>query len=146
MQRSVTPDPNPGVVPAALRLAQKKALFSRFTRRQEGLPGVALSVCQGLREGLVARLGQQEDADDADECATGKDDVVEEIALLVMELHDGGGEHAEASAGQDQAKTTTPDDSGGDLGAEEDAQVADGVGGEHANDGEGDGEVLVQRP
>lgn len=39
----------------------------------------------------------------------------------------------------------SPDDSGGDLSAEEDAQVADSVGGEHADDGEGDGEVLFQR-
>lgn len=37
-----------------------------------------------------------------------------------------------------------PDHSGGDLGAEENAQVADGVGREHANDGEGDGEVPIQ--
>lgn len=144
MERSV-PNSHSGVVPAALRLAQQEALFPRFAWVQEGLPGVALSVCQGLWEGLVARLGQQEDADDADECAAGKDDMVEEIALLIVELHDGSGEHAEASASQDQANTTAPDDSGGNLGAEEDAQVADGVGGEHANDGEGDGEVLVQR-
>ena len=37
-----------------------------------------------------------------------------------------------------------PDHSGGDLSTEEDAQVADCVGGEHADDGEGDGEVLFQ--
>lgn len=144
MQRSV-PNFHSGVVPAALRLAQQKALFPRSAWVQEGLPGVALAICQGLWEGLVPRLGQQENADDADERAAGKDDVVEEIALLVVELHDGSGEHAEASASQDQTDTTAPDDSGGNLRAEEDAQVADGVGGEHANDGEGNGEVLVQR-
>lgn len=38
-----------------------------------------------------------------------------------------------------------PDDSGCDLSTEEDAQVADCVGGKHADDGEGDGEVLIQR-
>lgn len=38
-----------------------------------------------------------------------------------------------------------PDHSGCDLSTEEDAQVADGVGGKHANDGEGNGEVLIQR-
>lgn len=39
----------------------------------------------------------------------------------------------------------SPDDGGGDFGTEEDAQVADGVGGEHADDGEGNREVPIQR-
>ncbi len=99
---------HPGVVPAALRLGQQEALFSRFPRGKEGLSSVALAVSQGLREGLVARLGQQENADDADEGAAGKDNVVKEIALLIVELHDGCSQHAKASAGQDQAKTATP--------------------------------------
>lgn len=38
-----------------------------------------------------------------------------------------------------------PDHSGCDLSTEEDAQVADCLGREHADDGEGDGEVLIQR-
>lgn len=134
-----------GVVPAALRLHQQEALFPRFPRRKERLTRVALAICQGLREGLVARLGQQENADDADESAAGKDNVVKEIALLIVEVHDGGSQHAEASAGQDQTQTATPDHSWCDLSTEEDAQVADSVGGEHANDGEGGGEVLIQR-
>lgn len=41
--------------------------------------------------------------------------------------------------------TGSPDDSRCDLGAKEDAQVADCVGGEHSDDGEGDGEVFIQR-
>ena len=72
------------------------------------MPSVALAVSQGLREGLVARLRQQENADDADEGAAGEDDVVKEVALLIVELHNGGGEHAKAGAGQDQAQTATP--------------------------------------
>lgn len=135
---------HPGVVPAALRLRQQEALFSRFPRGEQGLPSVALPVCQSLGEWLVARLRQQEDADDANQRAAGEDDVVEEVALLIVQLHDGRGQHAEASAGKDQAQTAPPDDSGCDLSAEEDAQVADRVGGEHTDDGEGDGEVLVQ--
>lgn len=135
----------PGVVPAAVRLRQQKALFSGFPRRKERLTSVALAIGQGLREGLVACLRQQKNADDADQSAAGEDDVVKEIALLVVELHDGGSQHAEASAGQHQTQTTTPDHSGCDLSTEEDAQVADGVGGKHANDGEGNGEVLIQR-
>lgn len=134
---------HPCVVPAALRLGQQEALFSRFPRGNKGLTGVGFTVSQGLREGLVARLGQQENADDADESAAGKDNVVKEIALLIVELHDGCSQHAEASTGQDQAKTTTPDHSGCDLSTEKDAQVADCVGGEHADDGKGDGKVLI---
>ena len=99
---------HPGVVPAALRLGQQEALFSRFPRGKKGLTGVGFAVSQGLREGLVARLGQQENADDADQSAAGEDNVVKEIALLIVELHDGCSQHTEASTGQDQAKTTTP--------------------------------------
>lgn len=55
-----------GVVPTALGLSQQEALFSRFPRWKERLTGVALAISQGLREGLEARLGQQENADDAD--------------------------------------------------------------------------------
>lgn len=90
---------DPGVVPAALRLGQEEALFPRLSGGQQGLAGVTLPVGQGLGQGLVARLGEEENADDADEGAAGEDDVVEEVALLIVQLHDGGGQHAEASAG-----------------------------------------------
>lgn len=90
---------HPGVVPAALRLGQQEALLSRFPRGKERLTGVALAVSQGLWEGLVACLGQQKNADDADKSATGKDNVVKEIALLVVELHDGSSQHAETGTG-----------------------------------------------
>lgn len=90
---------HPGIVPAALRLGQQEALFSRFPRGKEGLTSVALAVSQSLGEGLVAGLWQQENADDADEGAAGKDYVVKEIALLIVELHNGCSQHAEASAG-----------------------------------------------
>lgn len=99
---------HPGVVPAALGLGQQEALFSRFPRGKERLTSVALAVGQGLREGLVACLWQQENADDADKSAAGKDNVVKEIALLIVELHDGRRQHAETGAGQDQAQPTTP--------------------------------------
>lgn len=79
---------HPGVVPAALRLCQQEALFSRFLRRKERLASVALSISQGLGEGLATCLRQQEDADDADEGAAGKDNVMKEISLLIVELHD----------------------------------------------------------
>lgn len=90
---------HPGVVPAALGLSQQEALLSGFPRGEERLTGVALAVGQGLGEGLVARLWQQENADDADESAAGKDNVVKKVALLIVELHDGRSQHAEAGAG-----------------------------------------------
>lgn len=98
---------HPGVVPVAFGLCEQEALLSWLPRGQERLPGVALAVGQGLGEGLVACFGQQENADDADESAAGKDNVVKEITLLIVELHDGGRQHAETSAGQDQAQTAT---------------------------------------
>lgn len=68
---------------------------------------VALPVRQGLGEGVAPCLGQQEDADDADESAAGEDNVMKEITLLVVEVHDGPRQHAETSAGQDEAQAAT---------------------------------------
>lgn len=99
---------HPGVVPAALGLGQQEVLLSRLPGEQQGLTGVALSVVQGLGERLVTRLRQKENANDANEGAAGENDVVKEIALLIVQLHDRGSEHAETSAGQYQAQTTTP--------------------------------------
>lgn len=96
-----------GVVPAALRLGQQEALLSGFPRGKQRLTSVALPISKGLREGLVACLRQQKNADDADKSAAGKYNVVEEIAFLIVELHDWGSQHAETSTGQDQAQTTT---------------------------------------
>lgn len=71
------------------------------------MTSVALAISQGLREGLVSCFGQQENADDANKSAAGEDNVVKEVALLIVELHDGSSQHAETSTGQDQAQTTT---------------------------------------
>lgn len=98
----------PGVVRAAFRMTEQEALFSRLPRIKESLTIEALPISQGLREGLVACLWKQENADDADESATGKDNVVKEITLLIVEVHDGASQHAKTSTGQDQAQTTTP--------------------------------------
>lgn len=56
---------HPGVVPAALGSSQQEALF-RFPLGQERGTSVDLGVSQGFREGLIACLGQQKNADDAD--------------------------------------------------------------------------------
>lgn len=68
---------------------------------------VALPVRQGLGERVAPCLGQQEDADDADEGAAGEDDVMEEVTLLVVKVHDGPRQRAETSAGQDEAQAAT---------------------------------------
>ena len=94
---------HPGVVP--VRLGQQEVLLPR---PQQGLPGEALTIGQALRQRLATRLWQQQQADDAQQGAAGEEDVVQEVALLVVELHDRGGEHAEAGAGQHQAQASTP--------------------------------------
>lgn len=96
---------DPGVVPVVFGGAEQEALLPRLPGLEEGLAVVGLPVGQGLGEGVVPRLGQQEDADDADEGAAGEDDVVKEVALLIVKVHDGACQHPETSAGQDQAQT-----------------------------------------
>ena len=85
---------DPRVVP--VRLGEEQVLLPR---PDEGLAGEALPIGQALRQGLSARLGQQQQADDAQQGAAGEDDVVQEVALLVVQLHDRRGQHAEAGAG-----------------------------------------------
>lgn len=75
---------HPGIVPVAFRRAKQEALLSRFPGLEEGLAIVALPVSQCLGEGVAPCFGQQEDADDADESAAGKDNVVKEITLLIV--------------------------------------------------------------
>lgn len=98
---------HPAIVPVVFRRAEQEALLSRFPWLEEGLTVVALPVGQGLGEGVAPCLGQQEDADDADESAAGKDNVMKEITLLVVKVHDGPRQHAETSAGQDEAQAAT---------------------------------------
>lgn len=76
--------------------------------RQQGLARVVLAVGDALGQVLVPALGQQQEADDADERAAGEDDVVQEVALLVVQLDDGRRQHAEARTGQHQPQATAP--------------------------------------
>lgn len=61
-----------------------------------------------LWQPLVFALGQEENADNADEGATSKNHMVEEIAFLVVQFHDGRGQHPKARTSQDKAKAATP--------------------------------------
>lgn len=94
---------NTGVVPVVL--GEKEVLLSRM---EQGLTGERLSVSQALWQGLSSWLRQQQEADDAQQGAAGKDHVMQEVALLVVELHDGCSEHAKASTSQNQAQSSTP--------------------------------------
>ena len=76
--------------------------------RQEGLARVVLAVRDAFGQTLAPALGQQQEADDADERAAGEDDVVQEVALLVVQLDDGCRQHAEARAGQHQPQPAAP--------------------------------------
>lgn len=96
-----------GVVPVAL--GEEEVLLPGVERRPAG---EGLAVGQALGEGLPPRLRQQQQADDAQQRAAGEDHVVQEVALLVVELHDGGGEHPEAGARQDQTQTAAPAETG----------------------------------
>lgn len=128
-----------GVIPVSL--GKKEVLLSGM---EQGLTGEGLSVSQALRQGLAPGFGQQQQADDAQQGAAGEDHMMQEVALLVVELHDGCSEHAKAGTRQDQAQTSTPDDSRSDFSTKEYAEGADGVRREHANDGEGHRELPVQ--
>lgn len=75
---------------------------------EQRLAGKGLSVRQALRQRLASRLRQQQEADDAQQGAAGEDHVMQEVALLVVQLHDGCSEHTKASTGQDQAQPSTP--------------------------------------
>lgn len=92
-----------GVVPVSL--GEEEVLLSWV---QQGLAGEGLPVGQALGQRLAPGLRQQQQTDDAQQGAAGEDHVVQKVALLVVELHDGCGEHAEASAGQDQAQSPAP--------------------------------------
>lgn len=101
---------DPGVIPVAL--GEEEVLLPWM---EQSLTGEGLPIRQALGQGLAPRLGQQQQTDDAQQGATSKDHVMQEVALLVVELHDGGGEHAEASAGQDQAQASAPEQTGEDC-------------------------------
>lgn len=98
------------VLPVAL--GKEQMLFSWM---EQSLPGEGLPVRQALGQGLAPRLRQQQQTNDAQQGATSKDHVMKEVALLVVELHDGSSEHAKTSAGQDQAQTSTPEQRGRSL-------------------------------
>lgn len=90
-----------------LSVGEQQWLFS-LPVWQQWLPRVVFPIGDVLGQVLVPALGQQEDANDADECAAGEDDVVQEVAFLVVQLNNGRCQHAKACTGQHQPQPTTP--------------------------------------
>lgn len=85
-----------GIVPVTF--GQKEMLLPWV---EKGLTCKSLSVGQTLRQRLAPWLRQQQKTNDAQQGAASKDHMMQEVALLVVELHDRCCEHAKASAGQD---------------------------------------------
>lgn len=90
-----------------LRVGEQQRLLSLLVWQQR-LPRVVLPIGDVLGQVLVPALGQQEDANDADERAASEDDVVQEIAFLVVQLNNGRCQHTKACTGQHQPQPTTP--------------------------------------
>lgn len=67
-------------------------------------PALVLTLADGVWERLALALGQQHDAEDGEDGEGGKDDLVQEVAAVVLELHQRGGGHADAARGQHQAE------------------------------------------
>lgn len=67
-------------------------------------PALVLALGHGVRERLAFALGEQQDAEHGEHGEGGEDDLVEEVAAVVLELHQGGSGHADAARRQDQAE------------------------------------------
>lgn len=70
---------------------------------------MALALCQGVWEWLAFAFGQEHYAEDGEDGEGREDDVVEEVATIILEFHQGGGSHANTTCRQHQTKATTSD-------------------------------------
>lgn len=76
--------------------------------RKEGSAQKPLPFSQRFGQRLASGLGQQRNANDAEESAACEDDVVKEEAFLVVKFHKWSSQHAEPCASQHQTYTSTP--------------------------------------
>lgn len=72
-------------------------------------PALVLTLVYGVRERLALALGEQHNAEHGEDGKGGKDDLVQEVAAVVLKLHQRGGGHADAARGQHQAEASTAD-------------------------------------
>lgn len=125
-----------------LRVGEQQGLLSLLVWQQR-LPCVVFPVGDILRQVLVPALRKQEDANDADERAAGEDDMVQEVAFLVVQLNNGRCQHAKTCTGQHQPEPTTPYHCGSDLCTEEDTEAPHRMGCKHSHDGKRNGELVL---
>lgn len=89
--------------------AQQRQVVSVGAGQEEGRAPLALALLQGVRERLAFALGQQHDTEHREYGEGGEDHVVQEVAAVVLELHQGGGGHADAAGRQHQAEAAATD-------------------------------------
>lgn len=71
-------------------------------------PPVLLPVGQRLGQRLPFALGQEQDGEHGQQCQRGVDDVMQEVAVVVSQVHDGRAQAAHATQSQDDADAAAP--------------------------------------
>jgi len=66
----------------------------------------ALALLQGVWERLAFAFRQEHYAEDGEDSEGGEDHMVEKVAAVILELHQGGGGHANTTSCQHQAEAT----------------------------------------
>ena len=69
-------------------------------------PALALALVYGVWEWLALALGEQHNAEDGEDGEGGKDDLVQEVAAVVLQLHQRRGGHADTACGKHQAEAS----------------------------------------
>lgn len=89
--------------------AQQRQTVSVRLGKEERRSSLALAILQGVRQRLPFALRQEHDAEHGKDCEGGEDDVVQEVAAVILELHEGRGGHANAACCQHQTETAASD-------------------------------------
>lgn len=94
------------VVLGAVRLRAEQGwvvpVQARVEERRTPLP---LSVFQRVRQRFVFALWQQHDAQDGENSEGGEDHVMQEIAAVILQLHQRRRSHSHAAGGHDQTQS-----------------------------------------
>lgn len=94
------------VVLGAVRLcAQQGWVVPVHAREEERRTPLPLSVFQGVRQRFVFALWQQHDAQDGENSKGGEDHVMQEIAAVILQLHQRRRSHSHAAGGHDQTQS-----------------------------------------
>lgn len=104
-----------GVVGQRPRGTQQRDAVSVWSGEEKRGSALVLALVHGVGEGLAFALRQQHNAEDREDGEGGKDDLVQEVAAVVLQLHHGGGGHAHAARSQHQAEASTAARGGGGV-------------------------------